>query len=433
MSIAAVALRRTAFEAYLLVALGSTAAARARWSKAGFPTLVEVSVLEPLLDLLGLDRATLLANNSAPVALEAADGNWRPAMDALAGAPSDLGSVEASAAAFDREVAPLARQSKTRSKHWAAWRTVLTWAAARECLPRIMPMDLVVLKAFLWDALSFGLTTPVLRGILNSVQARHHDAGLPSPLVGAHAYTQMVKTLSRFQGQQRQWLYPIHKTLVARMLRHEPKDHHDWRDLLAAAVATICCLRPNEGGQLQVCDLWYEWDARSHAPGMEGTAALNISVRKNDPGRKGLHPRMGRARDPALDVVFQLRDWLSQTGVRPHSSCSKMANPSARCPRCPPLFPASNTARTAFALDRRTSPAAFSAMIVHAIAVLGLDTSAFTGVCARRGGLSTAIEAGVPEVILWMQSGHAQDKAARVYVALSSTTLLYDTWRAFGL
>lgn len=72
-------------------------------------------------------------------------------------------------------------------------------------------------------------------------------------------------------------------------------------------------------------------------------------------------------------------------------------------------------------------------MIVHAIAVLGLDTSAFTGVCARRGGLSTAIEAGVPEVILWMQSGHAQDKAARVYVALSSTTLLYDTWRAFGL
>ncbi len=31
-------------------------------------------------------------------------------------------------------------------------------------------------------------------------------------------------------------------------------------------------------------------------------------------------------------------------------------------------------------------------------------------------GTATAIEAGVPEHILWMQSGHAQDVAARRYV-----------------
>ena len=65
----------------------------------------------------------------------------------------------------------------------------------------------------------------------------------------------------------------------------------------------------------------------------------------------------------------------------------------------------------------------------------GLDTPCLPGVSAREGSLSTAtwIEAGVPEHILWMQSGLAQTKAARVYMHLRSPTLLYDTWKAFGL
>ena len=66
--------------------------------------------------------------------------------------------------------------------------------------------------------------------------------------------------------------------------------------------------------------------------------------------------------------------------------------------------------------------------IVSGLGQAGLDTTLFSGVCARKGGLSTAIEAGVPEVITWMQSGHAQDKAARRYVELKSPKLLYATW-----
>ena len=38
-----------------------------------------------------------------------------------------------------------------------------------------------------------------------------------------------------------------------------------------------------------------------------------------------------------------------------------------------------------------------------------------------------AIEAGVPEHISWVQSGHAQDVAARRYVQLASPALLYKT------
>ena len=74
-------------------------------------------------------------------------------------------------------------------------------------------------------------------------------------------------------------------------------------------------------------------------------------------------------------------------------------------------------------------------MTVRGLGHVGFDTSLFSGISARKGGLSTAImiEAGVPEHILWMQSGHAQDVAARRYVQLQSPARLYDTWPAFRL
>ena len=47
------------------------------------------------------------------------------------------------------------------------------------------------------------------------------------------------------------------------------------------------------------------------------------------------------------------------------------------------------------------------------------------------GGLTIATEAGVLESIMWMQSGHAQDRSARHNVRLTNPDRLYDTWRAF--
>jgi hypothetical protein len=48
----------------------------------------------------------------------------------------------------------------------------------------------------------------------------------------------------------------------------------------------------------------------------------------------------------------------------------------------------------------------FGDVIVDGLRQVGFDTTLFSGISARRGGLSTAIEAGVPEHTLWMQSGH---------------------------
>ena len=72
-------------------------------------------------------------------------------------------------------------------------------------------------------------------------------------------------------------------------------------------------------------------------------------------------------------------------------------------------------------------------MIISALAHVGFNTAGFSGIFARKGGLSTAIEAGVPEAILWMQIGHAKDVAARRYVHLHSPALLYRTYESFDL
>ncbi len=102
---------------------------------------------------------------------------------------------------------------------------------------------------------------------------------------------------------------------------------------------------------------------------------------------------------------------------------------------CPPLFPRPGRIKKGAEFDlslQATSPE-ISAMIISGLAHVGFNTTGFSGISARKGGLSTAIEAGVPEAILWMQSGHAQDVAARRYVSLNSPALLYRTYEAFDI
>ncbi len=49
-------------------------------------------------------------------------------------------------------------------------------------------------------------------------------------------------------------------------------------------------------------------------------------------------------------------------------------------------------------------------MVVSALGDIGISSPAFTWASCRMGGLTVATEAGVPESIMWMQSGHAQDR-----------------------
>ncbi len=58
----------------------------------------------------------------------------------------------------------------------------------------------------------------------------------------------------------------------------------------------------------------------------------------------------------------------------------------------------------------------------------------FSGISARKGGLSTtAIQAGVEEVVLYLQSGHGPERAAHRFMQLLDPTRLIETFLAFGL
>ena len=418
----------------VIVELGPDVAPGLRWGRCMLPTLLDVEPLRASAQAAALAADALFANFSASTPLERSDGNWIGLAARLG--PEARRSTEVSrAAAFRRYILPSSEGApSTRGVAWRNWRGVLTWSIARRCLDRVLPMPALTLESLLWDLVSLNCTFPVIKGYLDSIQARHRRFGLASPVNGVLSYSRLSRGLQRFQGRQRRFTYPIHRSLVAAILRQPVASFAQLRNCLAAVLTTTCCLRPSEGAALQSCDIFFDLDAASGLPGYAGTAAVNIKSRKNDQVRRGHHPRIGRTSCELHDLVHQLRHFMAKAGLAPRRGCAKRANPHARCPICPPMFPRTTQigGRTLFTFTH-PSPSLFSSWIVEALGYVGVDSAAFTGVCARRGGLTTAIEAGVPEVILWMQSGHAQSRAARRYITLNSPALLYSTWESFQL
>jgi hypothetical protein len=74
------------------------------------------------------------------------------------------------------------------------------------------------------------------------------------------------------------------------------------------------------------------------------------------------------------------------------------------------LFPLTKCAQGGVTVitDRLCSRQQASDWIRWAVSQAGGDSTRFSGISARKGGISTAIEAGVDEAILYLQSGHGQ-------------------------
>lgn len=418
----------------VVMAVGSDSAPGLVWSECSLPTLCNVDPLRRLGRGSSLNLACLFDNESSPTLFEASDGNWEDVASSLATAQRT--SVRYLSTVFTSQVLISSIGPRTRIKLWRCWRGIHTWSIARHCLHQLLPMHKDVLRALLMDLVALHCSFSTIKGYLDSIQFRHRRYDLTSPVRGLSSYQRVCRTLKRFQGRQAPYKFPIHRALVAQVLKFPAPTLTCKRDCLAAALATVCCLRPSEGARLQSCDVFFDFDVASGLPGFRGTAAVNVMSRKNDQCRKGHHPRIGRSHSSALNLVHQIQVYFKHAGLGPREGCQKRKRPHARCPLCPPLFPLSVRGRDwqSVMTDRPPSPAAFSEMIVRALGYVGCDVSAFSGVCARRGGLSTAIEAGVPEPILWLQSGHAQTKSAsRTYMRLRNPELLYATWKAFNL
>jgi hypothetical protein len=131
-----------------------------------------------------------------------------------------------------------------------------------------------------------------------------------------------------------------------------------------------------------------------------GTLAVKICQRKNDSVREGLFPRLGCPSSPGSshDVVAWLKAYLRRFGLTRHPACNRGFRDRERCPVRPPVF--CMTAREgAVTVVRRTpcSRQLISDALTDALSAIGIDAAQFSGVSARKGGLSTVIEAGLPE------------------------------------
>jgi hypothetical protein len=416
------------------------------------PTFLTFEPVQLAAAAAGLSIERWLYSDADETALEVpvCQANWRPTVRELAAGPRQVLSVAESLAAFKRHILPMERAPGTRGKYPTHHRTILTWVVWKGALPRLLPLSDDLLRAFLWDTLAFEALLSVLRQAINAVLTWHDRLRLELPLSGKRAYKRLIHSLSRFQGVPRRIFFPIYAGAVKRLLSRKLPGHPACqglrggcavctrhliarRNCLAGATSTVTCSRCAEAAGLQVCDLWRRFDELAGYLRFKGGAAVNVKIRKNDQFRQGHQPRLGVPRNPEYDIIRQLVAFQRDAGLVVQPGCTKRQHLEQRCPLCPPMFTRTSRDGRGFVTDRAPFSGDLPNMIVDGLRQVGFDMTLFSGISASRGGLSTAIEAGVPDHILWMQSGQEQDVAARRYVQLGSPALLYDTWAAFDL
>jgi hypothetical protein len=376
----------------------------------------------------------ILFSDAEPTALERADGNWTVALHDI-GAPRADATLDELTAAFNEHIWPSRAMPNSRARYWSSWAAVVTWGIARRATARLMPMDRDALKALAWDFLVMGASRSQIIATWVAVQARHSAHGFDPPIQRRGEFTIWARSLGHVMGRPMSLKLPIHRSTIRWLLLWHPAGVAVDRDRLLTVIATLACMRVSEVTRLQVCDIWFDHFTGMGIPGYEGTCGIFVAYRKNDSERRGHIPGIGRSRDPALDVVAQLRIWMNERGLRVQPGCTKRLRPAARCPTCWPLFSRTSTATGSrvIATDRPLSTQMAGDAIRRSAGAAGCDTSRFSGISARKGGLSTAIEAGVEEVILYLQTGHGPERAARRYIHLRDPARLLQTFEAFGL
>ena len=422
--------------------LGAQVAKHIIWANCKVPTIQNVEILKGSSSFADEHMASLLLNLSRPTALEGGNRSWRLVLDDIRACPAVTPSHRAFASmtrAFAVNVAPMSRQSSTRGQQWRNWRAVLTLAIAFDVVERLLPMSLDTLYALSWQLITLQCTASHMEQIWGAIAARHAEARATSPLAGKGEFSKWKKSLSVMQGRPAPLKFPIRKEHLWKMLTLPGLASASFviqRNVLAAALTVVCCARVSEMAEIQACDVLFDFDTLRGTAGYEGTAAIRIRKRKNDSIRKGLFPRLGKARraNTTFDLVAWLRVYMWKFKLSKHPDCVRPFQDRERCPLCPPVFAkAARRGGATVVTDTPCSRQNLGQAIVRALEYIGVCPEAFSGISARKGGLSTAIEAGVPEAVLFMQSGHGQSKAARAYVSLDSPALLFDTWAAFGL
>jgi hypothetical protein len=236
-------------------------------------------------------------------------------------------------------------------------------------------------------------------------------------------FTRFSKAVASAKGMPSRLLFPIGVHHINQLLELGGLTLTQTRNLMMTIVGTVMCMRVNEIDQLQICDVLWGLDMEFH-PMYQNTFACRIYKRKQDTARKGLYPRAGSA------VFTRLRSYVDRAGLAVDDDCSKDDAPGARCRACLPLFPRIvNNSATPIAVSRQQVTNA----VLDTLKLIGVDTCHYSGISMRRGGISAGLAARVPEPILFLQSGHGSNCAARNYMLPRDPHVLFETYLAFGL
>ena len=394
------------------------------WSAAGYPTILNIEILraEPAFWSLGESKMEhLLADNSAQTPVEAGDGHF-PGVRAQPRQGRLLSSGQLTAI-FQESIMPAALQQSTRAGYFSYWRTVITWGVAHREVDKLLPMSLDTLKAITQELLMVGCATGTIRNVWSAIEDRSRRFGYPLPLGIEGDFSRMARAVGSVRGEPSRLIFPIGVHHVRDLLGLAGLTLTQRRDVFITVVGTTACLRVGEVSNVQICDCKFGHDA-AWSPIYQGTMALRVYKRKQDQVRKGLYPRIGRA------VTSRLEAYVEELGLEVSDECTKDRSPGARCRACPPLFPHTVVAG---ASSKPVSRQQVTKAVTSSLKLLDVDTKHFSGISMRRGGISAGLAARVPEPILFLQSGHGSNCAARTYMVPRDPGVLFETYDAFGL
>jgi hypothetical protein len=376
-------------------------------------------------------RLAICQNRSRKTVMEQCDGIM-PAVDFKAGksaSSNNLLRLDSAAALFRKEVLTSALAQGSRKRYNQLWKGFVTFGIAHGALSQIMPATKEIVHAWVMELMMLGATPSLIRSSLAAVQSRHTDHGYAQPLGERLEFKRLMKAVGSLQGTPRRQIMPLPRRLLRRLMRLKNLTPAQDRNVLVTVLGTQLCCRVGELKRLQLCDFLPNFDLAFH-PRYRGSAAFRIRKRKQDQLRRGLYPRLLPGSRTSLCTISRLQQMLRSRGAEVSARCSKAVAPAAKCRHCQALFVSQ---RVVAGVQQRMSRQQISGAVKSSLRLLGIDSPAVSGMSMRRGGISAAIHARVPEPVLFLQSGHGAGIAARAYMVPQDPRVLFETARALRL
>ena len=313
---------------------------------------------------------------------------------------------------------------------------MITFGLAHGELNKMLPMSSSTLWSLTAEFLMVGVAANSIRNVWSAIEHRHRLAHLAVPLAEPMSFKRAFKAVCAIRGAPSRNLFPIGPHHIPRLLQLIGLSLMQQRAVMITVLGTVMCCRVSELANLQICDLLWDFDAAYHAD-LRGGMAVRIYKRKQDTGRFGLYPRI-----PPGEFVGKFKQFIASLGTRKMNKCTKQRNPGGRCPFCDPVFPhamVNSNSKAGRTLGDGPSTRApllqasrqqVSGAVKVAMECLGVDTTFYSGLSMRRGGITAAVQAHVPEPVLFRQSGHGTALAGRRYVDPVDPRVLYATGRA---